>query len=101
MIILILLSIPLLDGATWFSSVSIYQQAQSSMIYFAQNHPSQYQTNANLFVSKATTTFLNPLLYFRITTGTVSDSFPDNYIAYAGSVSHILANTRSDDIELV
>ena len=101
MIILILLSIPLLDGATWYSSVTIYQQAQSSLIYFAENYPGQYQTNANLFVQKATTSFLNPLLYFNIKVGSISDSFPDNYSAYTGSINNILANTRSDDIELL
>ena len=98
MIILILLSIPLLDGATWFSSVTIYQQAQNSLIYFAKNYPSQYQINANLFVTKGTTSFLNPLLYFNIKAGTISDSFPDNYATYTGSINNILANTRSDDI---
>lgn len=100
MIILILLSIPLLDGATWFSNITIYNEAQSSMIYFAQNYPLEYQTNANLFVSKATGSFLNPLLYFSITSGTISDIFPDNYAAYSGSVNHILSNFRSDDIEI-
>ena len=99
MIILILLSIPLLDGATWFSSVTIYQQAQSSLVFFAQNYPSQYQANANLFVERGMN-FANPLLYFNINTGTISDQFPDNYAAYTGSINHILANTRSDDIEL-
>ena len=101
MIILILLSIPLLDGATWFSNVTIYNEAQSSLVYFAQNYPGQYQTNANLFVSKATTTFLNPLLYFSINSATITDKFPDNYVAYSGNLNNILANTRSDDIELI
>ena len=101
MIILILLSIPLLDGATWFSSVTIYNEAQSSLLYAAQHFPAQYQTNADLFVSKATTTFLNPLLYFSINQGTISDRFPDNYAAYSGNLNNILANTRSDDIELM
>ncbi len=47
------------------------------------------------------TTFLNPLLYFSINSGTISDSFPDNYPSYTGTVNDILLNTRSDDINLV
>lgn len=101
MIILILLSIPLLDGSTWFTNVTKYDKAQVSLIYFAQNYPSQYQTNANLFIETATTTFLNPLLYFSINTGNITDTFPDNYPAYIGTVNEILAETRSDDINLV
>lgn len=101
MIILILLSIPLLDGTTWFSSVTVYDKAESSMIYFAQNYPSQYQTNADMFIATATTSFQNPLLYFSINAGTIVDSFPDNYAAYTGSVYEILENTRSDDINIV
>ena len=54
-----------------------------------------------MFISTATKTFLNPLLYFNINKGTISDTFPDNYAAYSGSVNNILANTRADDIELM
>jgi hypothetical protein len=39
MIILILLSIPLLDGSTWFSNLTIYDKAETSLIYFANNYP--------------------------------------------------------------
>lgn len=41
------------------------------------------------------------MLYFSIISGTISDSFPDNYPNYAGTVNEILLNTRSDDINLV
>jgi hypothetical protein len=98
MIILILLSIPLLDGATWFGNQTIYNDAQSSLIYFAENYPSQYQVNADLFVSNGINKFLNPLLYFSVTTGTINDQFPDNYPAYTGTMNNILANTRTDDV---
>lgn len=101
MIILILLSIPLLDGSTWYTTSTIYEQAQSSMMYLAEFYPSEYQTNADLFIAKSTTSFLNPLLYFSLEMGTISDSFPDNYIAYTGSVNQILAHTRTDDITLI
>ena len=87
MIILILLSIPLLDGSTWFNSVTIYDKAQESLIFYAKSYPSLYQTNANLFVARAANNFLNPLLYFSVEVGSVNDSFPDNYVEYAGTVN--------------
>ena len=101
MIIIILLSIPLLDGSTWFTNITIYDKAQNSIIYLAENYPSQYQTNVDLYISQATTKFLNPLLYFNIKAGTITDTFPDNYPAYTGTINEILAATRSDDINLV
>lgn len=54
MIILILISIPLLDGSTWFSTVTIYDKSQNALVYFANNEPSSYQLVANQFVSTAT-----------------------------------------------
>lgn len=101
MIILILLSIPLLDGSTWFTSVTIYDKAQESLVFYAKNYPSLYQTNADMFIEEAANKFLNPLLYFSIEIGSVNDSFPDNYAQYAGSVNSILENTRTDDMTLV
>ena len=101
MIVVILLSIPLLDGATWFTNKTVYDQAQSSLVYFAQNYPSQYQTNADLFIFEAKNTFLNPLLYFTLNVNTISDTFPDNYSAYSSTISQILSEYRSDDINLI
>ena len=101
MIVLILISIPLLDGGTWFTNVTKYDKAQISLMYIGQNYPSQYQTNANLFIVKATGDFLNPLLYFSISAGNTSDIFPDNYLTYVGTINKILAEARSDDINLV
>lgn len=101
MIILILLSIPLLDASTWFSAVTIYDEAQEGLLFYAQKYPSKYQLNANLFIQEANGKFLNPLLYFNINTGNISDSFPDNYVSYAGTINGILENTRSDDINIV
>ena len=87
MIIIILLSIPLLDGATWFTNITKYDKAQVTLIYMAQNYPSQYQTSADLFITRGTTDLLNPLLYFNINTGSITDTFPDNYPTYLGTIS--------------
>ena len=100
MIILILVSIPLLDGSTWVTSPTIYDKAQSSLVYYAQYYPSQYQTNANLFIETAMNSFNYPLLYYKIQIGTILDNFPDTY-SYAGDIQTILAETRSDDINLI
>lgn len=37
MIILVLVSIPLLDGSTWFSSLAVYDRSVQDMAYFAIN----------------------------------------------------------------
>jgi hypothetical protein len=40
MIILILLSIPLLDGSTWFTNTTIYDRGQDIPIFYATYYPS-------------------------------------------------------------
>lgn len=54
-----------------------------------------------MFVDYASTSFLNPLLYFSVETGSISDFFPDNYAQYVGTVTQILENTRVDDMTLI
>lgn len=98
LIILILISIPLLDGSTWYNFTTVYDRSQSSLLFYANNYPADYQTVANSYIAQATTNFLNPLLYFEVTTGNISDIFPDNYTNYAGSEEIILQSTRLDDI---
>lgn len=54
-----------------------------------------------MFIEYATTSFLNPLLYFSIEIGSIHDTFPDSYELYVGSVTQILENTRADDMTLI
>jgi hypothetical protein len=93
MIILILMSIPLLDGSTWFSNTSTYDMDHNQIIYFATYNTAYYQQAANLFVSNAANNYLNPLLYFQVQVGNFTDTYPDNYSNYL-NYSYILANTR-------
>lgn len=53
MIILVLVSIPLLDGSTWFSALAVYDRGINDMLFFANNSPALYQTQANLFIGNA------------------------------------------------
>jgi hypothetical protein len=68
------------------------------MVYYANINPSNYQIAANDFVTYASTRFLDPLLYFQITIGNISDTFPDNYANYNGTYNQILSTYRSADI---
>jgi hypothetical protein len=78
MIILVLVSIPLLDGSTWFSSLSVYDRGIDEVMYFANYEPANYQKQANSFIADGNN-FLNPLIYFNVNTTYISDQYPDNY----------------------
>lgn len=79
MIILILISIPILDGTTWFATSTVYDKGFLDLVYFANTNPSHYQKIADAYIAYATSNFLNPLLYYSIDIGSISDSFPDKY----------------------
>jgi hypothetical protein len=98
MIILVLVSIPLLDGSTWFSSLSVYDRGIDEVMYFANYEPSYYQKQANSFIADGNN-FLNPLVYFNVNTTYISDQYPDNY-EKAGTIDEILGNTRSGDLDI-
>ena len=89
LIILILVSIPLLDASTWFQSKSVYDNSMQELIYVAKNMPSQYQTRADAYIKNALE-FNNPLLYFEVSTGSITDVFPDNYASYSNTMNNIL-----------
>jgi hypothetical protein len=46
MIILVLISIPLLDASTWYSTLSVYDRGIIELSYYAENYPSLYPTKA-------------------------------------------------------
>ena len=99
MIILILISIPLLDGTTWFNNTTVYDASQNQIIYLADKYPTVYQKSADLFIASATS-YTNPLLYFKLLSGSINDYFPDNYTAFPGTIDDILSNTRLEDIDI-
>ena len=101
MIILILVSIPVLDGSTWFTPLTVYDKGCLDLVYFANTNPASYQAIANAYIEYATGSFLNPLLYFSISSGSIIDNFPDYYEAYSGTFTDILNNYRSDDISII
>jgi hypothetical protein len=98
MIILILVSIPLLDGSTWFSELSVYDRGIYEVVYFADNAPSFYQQQANQFIADAGS-FLNPLVFFSINSTHINDQYPDNY-STSTTIDYILANTRLADLDI-
>ena len=65
----------------------------------ALNVPAQYQTQAQSYISQAKT-FNNPLLYFEITTTSMTDTFPNNYPDYGDTMQSIKDSTRSEDMDL-
>jgi hypothetical protein len=98
MIILVLVSIPLLDGSTWFSALAVYDRGISNAMYFANNSPAEYQTQMNMFIADSSH-FLDPLIYFIISTDAVNDTYPDNYISGA-SANEIISVYRTSDIDV-
>jgi hypothetical protein len=98
MIILVLVSIPLLDGSTWYSSLAVYDRGVQDMAYFALNEPGLYKSQASLFISDSDT-FLNPLVYFIISTPSINDTYPDNYNATT-SAADLVNNMRSYDLDV-
>lgn len=69
------------------------------MVYFAENYPANYQSQADSYIRQASD-FSNPLLYFEITTTNIQDTFPDNYAAYSGTLNGILSSSRTEDVDL-
>jgi hypothetical protein len=65
------------------------------LVYFAQNTPSYYQNRANDYISYSKKSFLNPLVYFTITTSNITDAFPDNYPGYSSTINQIAAKYRT------
>lgn len=63
MIILVLVSIPLLDGTTWYSTESLYTHGIKDLMYFANTSPNYYQKQANMFIDD-NLQLLNPIVYF-------------------------------------
>ena len=78
MIILVLVSIPLLDGSTWYSTESIYSHGIEDLMYFANSAPKYYQKQANMLITDHSK-LLNPLVYFQISVNTITDKYPDDY----------------------
>lgn len=95
---MILISIPLLDGTTWFTNTLVYDKDQSGLLFYATYYPSAYQTLADNYIEKASNDYLNKLLYFQIKTDSIDDKFPGNYDNFPGSEDLILTSTRLDDI---
>ena len=82
MIIMILISIPLIDADTWFSHLSVYDKSMNSLVFFAENYPSDYSTQSDIFISQSQK-YLHPLLYFKVDTQSTQDIFPNNYPDYS------------------
>lgn len=98
MIILILVSIPLLDGSTWFSALAVYDRSFNDVAFFATHQPALYQTQANLYIASSAN-FLNPLVYFTLATPNITDTYPDNY-SLSSSIASVTSRMRSGDLDI-
>lgn len=65
MILLILISIPLFKGDTWFDNVTSYEMGLNELAYFANSNLSEFNTVLPKYI-EVMTQKPQPLIYFTI-----------------------------------
>ena len=85
MILLILISIPLLNGDTWYDNVTSYEKGLDELVYFKSKGSAMFDVSVGIFISEMTQkTF--PLIYFQIPVNGTCCEFPKQFPNYISSV---------------
>jgi len=96
LVLLILISIPLLDGDTWFDNVTSYEKCLSELNFFADYDSVQFDTQLRMTITQMTSK-PNPIVYLSYPYNDTCCEFPTNYPQEAALVRN-LSNIRSESI---
>lgn len=95
MMLLILISIPLLKGDTWFNNVTSYEMGLNELAYFANLNLSEFNAVLPKYIDIMTQK-PKPLIYFTIDINSSCCEFPTNFPTYS-SIKN-LDSYRSSDV---
>jgi hypothetical protein len=96
MVLLVLISIPLLDGDTWENNVTSYEKSLAELIFFQGYDPVEYDAQLKITIQLMSLK-PDPLVYIFAPYNSTCCEFPTNFPEYVGKVKS-LSDIRFDAV---